>query len=199
MPFRNHEMATTELTDSLYYSFSVLTQQEADLLPAEDEALWDDYTPVGQMPADSTDQETVEEVAATDSCTIGPCGINPLIIKAIQTKKFTKSLIATREFELRLSTIFATCDDAVLELYINNADKNLWEIDKMAAQQLGSKHKQYKKFLEFASLEQTKVKLSDRRAELLAKHYEKEKKKVENEILALRKELRRKQIRLEKI
>ncbi len=87
-----------------------------------------------------------------------------------------------REFEYRLKSIYKTCNDKVLELYVNNLDKNMWEIDNMAADLLGPQHEQYAKFNEFASFKQTTVKLSDKKAESLARFYKDKKQKIEKEI-----------------
>ena len=64
-----------------------------------------------------------------------PEGINPTKIKAIWNNKFQNTLVATREFEERLSAMHKYCDigDIFLNLYINNLDKNLSTIDSMAA------------------------------------------------------------------
>ncbi len=67
-----------------------------------------------------------------------PKGINPRIIKTIKTKTFQNTILATKEFEKRLASIFCLCDDKILELYINNLDKNLWEVDQMVANSLDS-------------------------------------------------------------
>lgn len=62
--------------------------------------------------------------------------INPAIIKTIWDKKFNNTLLATKEFEERLSYIFQTCDNSILELYINNLDKRLSTIDSMVVEKL---------------------------------------------------------------
>ncbi len=58
-------------------------------------------------------------------------GINPLVIKSIWDKKFNKTILATKEFEERLQVIFKTCREDILMLYVNNLDKNLYEIDSL--------------------------------------------------------------------
>ena len=50
----------------------------------------------------------------------GIMGINPAIIQVIKSDKYQNTLIATKDFEARLKVIFKTCNDKVLELYINN-------------------------------------------------------------------------------
>jgi cytochrome c2 len=62
--------------------------------------------------------------------------INPAKIKTIWDKKFNNSLLATKEFEERLQYIFQTCDDDILDLYVNNLGKRLSAIDSMVIEKL---------------------------------------------------------------
>lgn len=72
--------------------------------------------------------------------------INPAIIKTIWDKKFNNTLLATKEFEERLSYIFQTCDNSILELYINNLDKRLSTIDSMVVEKLCGNTTQPKRY-----------------------------------------------------
>lgn len=60
-------------------------------------------------------------------------GIDPARIKAIWSERFSKTNLATKEFEERLRSIFPTCDNALLEVYVNNLDKDLGWCDSVAA------------------------------------------------------------------
>lgn len=60
------------------------------------------------------------------------CEIAPSCIRAIWDKKFNNTLLATKEFEARLQAIFKTCNPSILELYIKNMDRKLYEIDSLA-------------------------------------------------------------------
>ncbi|MCX6182057.1 MAG: cytochrome c [Bacteroidetes bacterium] len=96
--------------------------------------------------------------------------INPAKIKAIWNSKFNNTLLATKEFEERLKVIFNTCDYRILDLYVDNIDKNLWEIDSMAAK----KYDWYgglNPFLEFAKRKDGKVKINDAQVKALSKYY----------------------------
>jgi len=89
------------------------------------------------------------------------CGIDPLYIKVIRSEKYQNTLIATREFEARLRVIFKTCNTKVLDLYIKNLDKNLYEIDAMAAAILkGTEFENT--FNDFAAQKLSKVKDADK-------------------------------------
>jgi len=179
LPFRGHITLTKDLVDSLYYSFSAELKEISRLERINEISYY----------------QFVDSVPRWDSYSVYDCCIDPASIKVIKTKKIENTLIATREFESRLEAIFATCNNSVLELYINNLDKNLWEIDEKVANLLGNEHKLYEKFTGFASLKQTKVELSNKRAQFLAKQFLKQREKIEKEIRKLRQEflnLRRK-------
>ncbi|MCD6068866.1 MAG: hypothetical protein K0S33_3692 [Bacteroidetes bacterium] len=74
----------------------------------------------------------------TDDCE----EINPSRIKAIWDKKFDNTFLATTEFEQRLQVIFKTCDDRILNLYVQNLDKNLYVLDSIAADMCSGEQKQ---------------------------------------------------------
>lgn len=57
--------------------------------------------------------------------------IDPARIAAIRSEEFQNTLIATKEFEERLQVIFAHCEPGALDLYVNNLDKKMYEIDSM--------------------------------------------------------------------
>jgi cytochrome c2 len=96
-------------------------------------------------------------------------GINPAKIKTIWSEKFQNTLLATREFEERLPFIFGTCNEGILDLYINNLDKDLSHIDSMAGNWETS---QYQKFREFAARGDGKVKNGNKNVEMLKKYYD---------------------------
>ncbi len=65
-----------------------------------------------------------------------PCEIAPSRIHAIWDKKFNNTLLATKEFEERLQAIFKTCNHSILDLYIKNMNKKMYEIDSIVSQML---------------------------------------------------------------
>ncbi|HTA28536.1 MAG TPA: cytochrome c [Bacteroidia bacterium] len=99
------------------------------------------------------------------------CGINPAKIKAIWNDKFQNTLIATKEFEERMPYIHQTGQNAILDLYVNNLDKNLSYIDSLAAMQLGEDLKA--KFLSFAARGDGKVVIKSSLFEKLKAFFEK--------------------------
>lgn len=70
-------------------------------------------------------------LATTDSARA--CGIDPAKVKTIWQPRFNGSNLATREFEERMRAIHGTCDNAVLDLYASNLDKDLSELDARVA------------------------------------------------------------------
>lgn len=104
-------------------------------------------------------------------------GINPAKIKAIWNNGFSNTLIATKEFEERLQSIFLTCNDNILDVYVNNLDKNLYELDSMAA--LLCSGEIQAKFQAFAQRKEGKVQVDQKRLKRLQEYY-----KQQQEILA---------------
>lgn len=88
-----------------------------------------------------------------------PFGLSPAAVHTIWNAKFNNTYLATVEFESRMPWIHRTCNTAILELYIDNLDKNLYEVDQLAAQMLSGSLQQ--KFLSFAALEHGKVEMSN--------------------------------------
>lgn len=149
-------------TDSLYYSISTFFRHakraSKDTVANEESS----DQPTGHAPA--------------DSISVAPnlwfCGIDPAAIKTIWNTSFQNTLLATREFEARMPSIHRA-GDGILDLYINNLDKNLYEIDSMAALQASGAVK--KELLAFAARRDGKVKKSARSLQKLRKYYQSKK------------------------
>lgn len=102
------------------------------------------------------------------------CGeINPSRIHAIWDKKFNHTILATKEFEERLKVIFTTCDRRIINLYVNNLKKNLYEIDSVAASLLDGELKN--KFLKFYERRDGGIKITNERSEKLQAYFEEKK------------------------
>jgi hypothetical protein len=120
-------------TDSLYYSFARLFST----LPTADSGRPATLNEEGHFPSDTVpsgkDSMQKDEFTSIQYNWQYQCGINPAKIKAIWNERFQNTLLATREFEERLRYIHASQTPEVLDIYVRNLDKNLWEIDLMAA------------------------------------------------------------------
>ena len=117
-------------------------------------------------------------------------GIDPAIIKVINSEKYQNTFIATREFEARLKVIFKTCNNEVLETYIYNLDKNLYEADSMAA--IVVRDSEYQKdFVNFSQQRLTKVKQADKYANLLKGYYKNQLIKVKTDLEQVKENLKK--------
>ena len=194
-----------EIDDVLAYiakeSQSIDAQEEARKMVEEMfnglEEATNDSEPELIYETDSTDSEVVSEAAA-EKVEVAPkesMGINPAKIKAVWDKEFNNTLLATREFEERLKTIFGTCNDAVFDLYINNMNLNLYEIDEMAASMTSGESKA--KFLEFASRKDGKVEIDNKRVKKIQKHYERKQKMIAEAVAKTKKKFNDEQRKLD--
>ncbi len=110
MPFKSYDRTTPELVDSLYYS-----------LPD-----------VGAVSSTYPQSETTDYLDEAD--TAAACGIHPHTIETIKKPDFNRSFIATHEFEARIQVLHKVPNgEVLLRMYIDHLDKNLWEVDAMAA------------------------------------------------------------------
>lgn len=178
LPFRNNNTATKELLDSLYYSLSISNGKELNegfVGTNFNEAYYNPnravirkkYTNDSYTLSDGIDTVTTKVIIPKEQC-----GIDPGIIKTIRSAPFQNTLISTREFEARLKVIFETCRKDILEIYVKNLNKNLWELDSMAASKLEGNYRQ-RAFHKFYKQGLTNVKDADQRVELLKGYYEK--------------------------
>lgn len=189
MPFRNHIIASQELIDSLYYSFSASDENRIQIdfessmseIEIEQFIAKNELTKIKKVNnshtyffEDSTNHFKDE------------CGIDPAIIKVIKGEKFQNTLISTKEFETRLKYIFRTCSKDILELYIKNLDKNLWEIDSLVAFSIKKESDIYygleNDFLEFYEQGLTKVENENINSKMLTSYYE-------NQLITIKSEL----------
>lgn len=99
-------------------------------------------------------------------------GINPASIKTIWNSEFNKTNLATKEFEERMPWIHKTCNNAILELYINNLDKKLSTVDSMSFKYLSGGLRE--KFKEFAARGDGRVELDNQASKKLSAYYEKQ-------------------------
>lgn len=82
--------------------------------------------------SDAEINQILRYIDMASSASSGLMGIDPVKVEAIWNKRFNGTNLATREFEERMREIHRTCDDQVLDLYANNLDKDLSQLDSMA-------------------------------------------------------------------
>jgi hypothetical protein len=101
-------------------------------------------------------------------------GINPASIKTIWNADYNNTNLATKEFEERMPWIHQSCNNAVLELYINNLDLPLSTIDSMTFKYLSGGVLQ--QFKAFALRGDGRVEADNEISKKLADHYEEKRK-----------------------
>jgi len=180
LPFRNIQKANKTIVDSLYYNLKlivedVLSENEKETAPNESYYSSDDD--IGLL--DSL--LTVEEDVGKKDSVYENYGVDPSIIKAIKNDRFQNTLISTREFERRLKVIFKLCRSDIIDLYIKNLDKNLWELDSIAGAILQDE-KYNDVFRSFAEERKTKVRGANINSELLKAYYETRLQEIEIEL-----------------
>lgn len=186
------DIKNKKLTDSIYYSFSVY--KNPDVLEADFEVANDTIGVVSTttsivsqlvtsrsisnifIPSKIDSVKRPTHTSNLESTFKNP-EINPSRIKAIWDKKFNGTILATKEFEERLKVIFTTCDASLINLYINNLNKNLYEIDSLAFTLLSGDAKQ--KFIEFYERRDGGIAISDYKEQKLQTYFE-EKRNIYN-------------------
>lgn len=187
LPYKNYKIATPELVDSFYYSLSYQYDGKLlnSLLPTNYNEPFLNAQAKVTNGVYSGESYWVDSVGNSDSTWLffQFKGINPSIIKVIKTEPFQNTFIATKAFETRLQEIFKTCKNEVLEMYINNLDKNLYEVDSMVAEFLaGDTDVIDSVFESFYKQKLTNVKDADKNTALLKDYYSAQLKKVEADL-----------------
>ncbi len=203
LPFRKHKTSSKTLVDSLYYSldpssgsaplFGTTSFDYNEAFYNRDKQVVDGKYTEGSYSRKDTSYSYIDTKSLTEvikdstiiynstADTAMPCGINPASVKVINSDKYQNTLIATREFETRLQTIFKTCRTDILEMYINSLEKNLWELDsnamvRMRGDELSSSFEAFYK-QKLTNVENGKV-----YAALLQEYYQRKLKEVEKQL-----------------
>ena len=173
MPFKNHKTADKKLTDSLYYSLT------PEIDNSNNERLNGFIDPDGIF--HKYDWEV--DVAITE-CE----GIDPASIKVLKTKKFSKTFIATRDFEKRLAVIHNLKKPELLDIYVNNLNLNMSTCDSMVMKKLPKNSPSKLKFTDFARENLGNVKNLPKSIEKLGEYYAKELEKTRKQLEKVRSE-----------
>jgi hypothetical protein len=151
--------------DSLYWSFN---WQVARTTVSDAETMLGTATPnpiVTMRVRGMKDRKQKQLMPDTIPKTERTRGIAPSNVQSIWNERFNNTNLATREFEERMREIHRTCDNQVLDLYANNLDKNLSQLDSMAVR-MG-----HGAFATFALRNDGRVQLPEHAAERLRKVY----------------------------
>ncbi|MFN8287289.1 MAG: hypothetical protein U0V74_11070 [Chitinophagales bacterium] len=144
LPFNGYTVSTPDLVDSLYYSLSAYKYFGEESLPEIylNEAYYNRQIAIENSKYNRESYNTIDSATVySDKRWTPKREIDPALIKTLKSDSFQNTFIATHEFEKRLQAIFKTCSNDILMLYVNNLDKQLWQVDEMAAKALGEKHR----------------------------------------------------------
>src|SRR5690606_26012945 len=146
---------TKHLTDSLYYALAVYENESGLMNPIEES---DSIAKIETEKWEYSEVERRKVVKRTKAERINSsksketirkiCHINPTSIMAVKTDNFSQTFLATKEFEQRLKVLHKIQNaQSLFDLYVNNTDKNLWEVDEMVVQKLsGNNRKLFENF-----------------------------------------------------
>lgn len=193
MPFRSYETATVELIDSLYYSLS--ESNGSFLTEGFENTDYNEAYNLGNNVIDGkyTDESfetnsnyyTVDTVAFDIPQEVSSdfeCGVDPAKIKLLKTETFQNTLISTREFEERLQVIYKICRTDLVDMYVNNIEKDMYVIDRMVASKLKGNKIYQDQFIEFSEQKKTNVPGDKKYAAQLKEYYETELIKIKEEL-----------------
>ena len=169
-------------TDSVYYSMASLFDKNPGRAIQH---------ATGFYSKDSLPGPAMDTASYTDL----RCGISPAKIKTIWSVKYQYTLLATHAFEHRLAVIHQFMDPALLDLYVDNLDKNLYEVDEMAAAKAGTEAKQI--FLQFAALRDGKVKNGNKQFDKLREYYNLKTKILTEAIVAAERKMAQEKVRID--
>jgi len=140
-----YDITDKDFLDSLYLSFS-----------GEGEAI-----------RSANARLTEADTNSMDPLNMNARGIDPASVMAIWNPRFNNTNLATSAFEERMRAIHGTCDNSVLDLYVDNLDKDLSTIDALVAS------KGYPEFKALARRRDGRIDLPAHAADRLAKQYRK--------------------------
>lgn len=158
MPFRKHETASKKLIDSLYYALEnegIIEKSNEEIMAVDGKEIYF-YENVKEKKKKPTPLPNKNSASEKQHKTTELCYINPLKVKTIKTEYYTHTFIATREFESRLRAVHTISEaDDLLDLYVKNLNKNLWEVDLMVVNKLNGENR--KTFENFADARLTNL------------------------------------------
>ncbi|MBL4650125.1 MAG: hypothetical protein JKY03_10365 [Aureispira sp.] len=175
LPFRNYNVATKKLLDSLYYSFGAeyprKNSANKNVAPPSSYKFYQHADPIG------------------DTMSISCTGIDPNSIKVIKKKRFAQSLIATKAFEQRMHCLHLAREQAALDIYIQHLDWDMTRCDEKVAQLLGKNSAHQLQFKAFARENLGNLKDLPPSVKNLGKYYSKQLKKTRKKLVKLKKAL----------
>jgi plasmid maintenance system antidote protein VapI len=165
LPFKGHTENSHSFEDSVYYS--LLFDDVVNTIDVKDRRYSDPFLAKDFR---SSNMKTVSGQEIEKTATDKTCFLNPISIKTIKSDTFQNTFLATKQFEERLQAMHKIINpNPVFSLYLANLDKNLWEVDVMAAAMLFGTEKSIFDF--FANEKLTNVKDGELYAQKLSDYY----------------------------
>ncbi|MEL6969999.1 MAG: cytochrome c [Bacteroidota bacterium] len=178
LPFGKFERHSLALADSLYFSFAggripdltnglLQTQMNEALYQPHQEFFNWKYTAQSYL-----NEPEVEDKAYTHGADTWPnmdnsCGIDPGKVQAAKSDDFSQTFLATPAFAERLAVLLEIGEESLLDLYLDNLEKDLWEIDEQVKTRLqNAQHPKAETFAAFAVQGLTNTKEGEHYAEL---------------------------------
>lgn len=116
-----------------------------------------------------------DSISKTPETNTASCYISPQSVQTIKSDQFSQTFLSTKEFEQRIKILHQMHNaQELFDLYVNNLEKNLWEVDEMVANKLNGADKEY--FTDFAAEQLTNVKGLNIYQDQLSAYYSKKKK-----------------------
>ena len=136
LPYKGHIKKTDQFTDSLYYSLGSNYSLEGDIIPKK-------FRRKGKKRKTKRKRDYSDSIAESEYTEkLINCGLNPISIMTIKTKPFSKTYIATKEFEARISELHKTSNsfgNQYLQTYLQNLNKDLSKVDSMVSTQMSGR------------------------------------------------------------
>ncbi|MEL6607189.1 MAG: hypothetical protein AAFP88_02995, partial [Bacteroidota bacterium] len=178
LPFGKFERHSLALADSLYFSFAggripdltnglqQTQMNEALYQPHQDFFNWQ-YTAQSYLNEPGVGDHAYSHEADTWPNMDNSCSIDPGKVWAAKSDDFAQTFLATPAFAERLAVLLEIGEESLLDLYLDNLERNLWEIDSQVKTHLqNAQHPKAETFAAFAVQGLTNTKEGERYAEL---------------------------------
>lgn len=127
MPFRGRETISQEFVHDLFYEFTKRRIGTYDELLETNEP---SVLQHAELPP-NCEYILLNHYADYGVCFVADLGIDPAQIKVLKSGKFENTFVATTAFQERLQVLYKVgSGDELIELYLKNLDKDLWEVDQ---------------------------------------------------------------------
>ncbi len=186
LPYKGHVDRSDAFTDSLYYSLYSSIEQRKNRVKKlfNTDSYQNQISPASSIRILSvqTDNIRIEETPERPIS----CGLDPISIKSIKTEPFSKTFIATKEFEIRINQLHkskGSKGDNYLNIYLSNLRMNLSKVDSIVSIQM--KGRMALTFKKFAKEGLTNIENLNIYQDQLSNYYNrkrKENKKVQEEL-----------------